>query len=247
MSGLLKEGLLQLMHDDPDIDRLFNGRFNAIQELLEKYVCEIELFNEAYGLVNVQSHNELIVKHILDSLAPLGILLRILPSAPASNFSIPDSRSSIKIADIGSGAGLPGIPLAIALPGIFFTLVEKMGRRAGFLKNSLALLALPNAGIIEKEMEKLEAEQFDLIICRAFKPLSADLIKKFSRLLKAEGSMAFYKGRLEKTAEEIRESGIGDTCELVKIRVPFLNEERHVLVLKTQKHNAVHRQMLKVE
>jgi 16S rRNA (guanine527-N7)-methyltransferase len=240
MSGLLKEGLLRLMHNDPDIDKLCGSRFDAIQELLEKYVCEIELFNEAYGLVNVQSRDELIVKHILDSLAPLGILLRILS---------PASRASIKAADIGSGAGLPGIPLAIAMPGIFFTLVEKMGRRAGFLKNSLALLALPNAGIVEREMEKLEAEQFDLIICRAFKPLSADLIKKFNRLLKAEGSMAFYKGRLEKTAGEIKESGIGNTYELIKIRVPFLDEERHVLVLKTQKQSLkpVRQQALKAE
>jgi 16S rRNA (guanine527-N7)-methyltransferase len=225
MSALLKEGLLHLMHDDPDIDKLCGSRFDAIQELLEKYVCEIELFNEAYGLVNVQSRDELIVKHILDSLAPLGILFRTLSAA---------QRVSGKVADIGSGAGLPGIPLAIAMPGIFFSLVEKMGRRAGFLKNSLALLALPNAGTIEKEMEKLEAEQFDLIVCRAFKPLSADLIKKFKRLLRAGGSMAFYKGRLEKTAEEIRESGIGNTCRPVKISVPFLDEERHVLVLKAE-------------
>jgi 16S rRNA (guanine527-N7)-methyltransferase len=223
MSALLKEGLLHLMHDDPDIDKLCGSRFDTIRELLEKYICEIELFNEAYGLVKVQSHDELIVKHILDSLSPLGILFRILSDVP---------RASGKVADIGSGAGLPGIPLAIAMPGISFSLVEKMGRRVGFLKNSLALLALPNAGIIEQEMEKLEAEQFDLVICRAFKPLSADLIKKFRRLLKAEGSMVFYKGRLEKITEEIRESGIENICRPAKINVPFLDEERHVLVLK---------------
>ena len=73
--------------------------------LLQKYMDEIELFNEAYGLVKVQNKQELYVKHILDSLAPLEILIQNMPDTECS------------IADIGSGAGLPGIPLAICQIG----------------------------------------------------------------------------------------------------------------------------------
>ncbi len=113
-SVLLKEGLAKLGIEES------GGR---ILPLLERYIEEIELFNPAYGLVKVKDRRELIVKHILDSLAPIKIIRDL------SKNSI-----SLKIADVGSGAGLPGIPLAVCLPNAAFTLIERMGRRAGFLE-----------------------------------------------------------------------------------------------------------------
>ncbi|MDR1058118.1 MAG: class I SAM-dependent methyltransferase, partial [Treponema sp.] len=126
---LLKEGLDLLGASAPDINRVLISRKERIFFSLETYIAEIELFNPAYGLVGAGDRRELVIKHILDSLAPLGIIHRLLSAFP----------SPYNIADAGSGAGLPGIPLAICLPDVSFTLIERMGRRAGFLRNTLAV------------------------------------------------------------------------------------------------------------
>ena len=121
---LLEEGIEILRGGDKEIDCLFAPHAAEIIDLLDRYIKEIELFNPAYGLVGAADSSELVIKHILDSLAPLGIISRMLDRSAACR---------TQIADAGSGAGLPGIPLAIVLKDINFTLIEKMGRRAGFL------------------------------------------------------------------------------------------------------------------
>ena len=145
------------------------------------------------------------------------------------------------IADIGSGAGLPGIPLAICMPHAEFTLVERMGRRAGFLRNAIAVLSLSNVIVEEKDLFELachlpETKRFDLAVFRAFKPLEPALLKGIFRLLKPGGTIAAYKGRRKSAEEEMaqlekpgRESL---NREIIPLEVPFLNEERHLLLIK---------------
>ena len=221
-TALLEEGLVQL-----DI-----GALDKILPLLVKYIEEIELFNAAYGLVKVTDRRELIVKHILDSLAPLSIIL-----------SLVDKRA--KIADVGSGAGLPGIPLAVCMPDAEFTLIERMGRRTGFLRDVLALLGLPNVRVEETEMEKIRlpavAGRFDLAVFRAFRPLEPAILKGLLRLTAPGGTLAAYKGRRESVEEEMAQvlkcakEGTGPAIgswELLPLAVPFLEEERHLLLVK---------------
>ena len=232
--NLLEEGLAKLRIDGADFDRA--------AKLLTRYIEEIELFNKAYGLVKVKDRRELIVKHILDSLAPLSIL-RGLPTAQQT----PMAR---QVADVGSGAGLPGIPLAICMPDAEFTLIERMGRRAGFLQNVLAILGLSNVRVEEKEMEKINpAGSFDLVVFRAFRPLEPAIFKGLSRLLSPGGVLAAYKGRRENLEEEM--AGLLETAnkgaaffsiggqeflpwEAIPLEVPFLEEERHLVLIKTK-------------
>jgi len=216
-NALLSEGIGALCKNEDEHKRLFM--------LLDRYIKEIELFNPAYGLVGTSDTKELIVKHILDSLAPLEIIFRLL--AELTTDSIP------KIADAGSGAGLPGIPLAIALPQCEFTLIERMGRRAGFLMNTKAVLALSNVTVEENEIEKAAPNQFDIITFRAFKPLEPKLLKTFYNICKPGGIIAAYKGRREKIEEEM--SLLQEAYpewEAIRYAVPFLDEERHLLVIK---------------
>jgi len=197
-----------------------------ILALLNKYMDEIELFNSAYGLVKVKDRDELTVKHILDSLAPVNILLRLAGKAGSKRPAI---------ADVGSGAGLPGIPLAVCMNGAEFTLVERMGRRAGFLRNVQALLGLANVKIEETEMEKAAGGRFDLIVFRAFRPLTPPVLKGLLKLLAPCGTLAAYKGRRESIEEEMAAIG-GDgnlRWETVPLEVPFLEEERHLVLIKT--------------
>ncbi|MDR0623769.1 MAG: 16S rRNA (guanine(527)-N(7))-methyltransferase RsmG [Treponema sp.] len=223
IDSTLAEGLAALGESDPDIKKIFSSPENAITALLENYMEEIELFNPAYGLVGAKDRRELVVKHILDSLAPLGIIHRLLRAFPPPH----------AIADAGSGAGLPGIPLAICLPGVPVTLIERMGRRAGFLRNTLAVLGLSNAVVEEKELEQTPPGQFQIITFRAFRPLEPRLLKSLFRACAEGGLLAAYKGRREKIEEEMTMAGnAAGSWEALPCPVPFLEEERHLLIIK---------------
>jgi 16S rRNA (guanine527-N7)-methyltransferase len=224
MDELLEQGLRCLRESDPDIHRLLEPRMETVSRLLNMYIEEVELFNPAYSLVKVQDRRELVLKHILDSLGPLGMLSRFLQKA---------GEGPRQIADVGSGAGLPGIPLAICLEAHRFTLIERMGRRAGFLRNVQALLGLGNVAVEEGEMEKAEAGRFDLITFRALRPLDPGLVKALFRLLAPQrdhGALVAYKGRGDTVRAEL--AGLdAPHWELLPVRVPFLEEERHVVML----------------
>jgi 16S rRNA (guanine527-N7)-methyltransferase len=225
---LLSDGIKALRQQDTDIDRLFASRHEECVALLTRYISEIELFNPAYGLVGTGDTQELTIKHILDSLAPVGVLSRLLDELCAHNATAP------KIADAGSGAGLPGIPLAIALPHVEFTLIERMGRRAGFLLNTKAALNLANVTVEEGELEQTAPGRFNLVTFRAFKPLEPKLLKTLFRACADNGAIAAYKGRREKIEQEMvpLEKYSGE-WKAIPCKVPFLNEERHLLVIKS--------------
>jgi len=223
---LLEEGIKSLCKNDSEIERLAANRAEEIISLLERYIKEIELFNSAYGLVAAGSTKEIVIRHILDSLAPLGKISRLLSGK--------DKTSRPQIADAGSGAGLPGIPLAIALPECNFTLIERMGRRAGFLYSTSAVLGLSNITVEECGLEETESGRFSLVTFRAFKPLEPKLLKTLLNVCEEGGIIAAYKGRLEKIKQEI--SPLEKICgkwEAIPYGVPFLDEERHLLVIRS--------------
>ena len=251
---LLSEGIEILCKGDEGINFLIAPNKEKIITTLCAYINEIETFNPAYGLVGTTDSNELVIKHILDSLAPLGIIWKILPRTTQTtrtntneenrNISA-SSEPSVRcpceplraeIADAGSGAGLPGIPLAISLPEYSFTLIERMGRRAGFLLNTKAALEISNVNIEESELKKCAsplAAQFDLITFRAFKPLEPKLLKILQKLLKPGGIIAAYKGKLDKIQAEMASLQVAQPdWEAIPYTVPFLDEERNLLVIK---------------
>ena len=234
---LLLQGIELLCKNDKTFKDLIAARNSEIISLLDCYIKEIELFNPAYGLVGVDNTEELIIKHILDSLAPIGILSQLFSSLRACavrrNAMPPcELLQKIKIADVGSGAGLPGIPLAIALPNCDFTLIERMGRRAGFLFNTIAVLGLSNITIEENEIEKTQSGRFDLITFRAFKPLDPKLLKTLLQTCVPGGIIAAYKGKYEKINEEM--APFQRNWEAIPYKVPFLDDERHLLVIKAE-------------
>jgi 16S rRNA (guanine527-N7)-methyltransferase len=218
-SDLLSDGISALCENDKEIERIFSNRSEEIISLLCRYINEIELFNSAYGLVGTSDTKELVIRHILDSLAPLGKISLLL------------SKNSATIADAGSGAGLPGIPLAIALPECKFTLIERMGRRAGFLLNTCAILKLSNVSVEESEFEKTKNSPFSLVTFRAFKPMEPKLIKNLFKVCEKGGAIAAYKGKLDKINQEMAPLQSGQ-WEAIPYAVPFLDEERHLLVIK---------------
>lgn len=180
------------------------------------YQAEIETWNERLGLVSLKSPDDLVVKHLLDSLAPWKIL-------EAFGFS--------SMADLGSGAGFPGIPLALTFPSARTVLVERMERRAGFLQSTLASLKRTDVVVLQRTFEEVK-DTFDLVTFRAFTPLEPKIVKKMKRLLTPQGCIAAYKGRREVLDAELAALGeLASGAQVIPLTVPFLNEERHLVVI----------------
>lgn len=191
---------------------------------MEKYINEIILFNSAYNLTNTSDHDELVVRHILDSLAGYTAINSLISNA-----------AEITIGDIGSGGGLPGIPLAAAFPQVQFRLVERMAKRCAFLENCAALLGLKNVQVSNSEAEKVPAECFDLVTFRAFRPLDEKMTKTLLRMTKTGGKLVAYKAKMESITEEM--NGIKNLVpeyEVVKLEVPGLEDSERNLVVITK-------------
>lgn len=210
----LKEGILQC--------GIAENMVEDLCQKMESYINEIILFNSAYNLTNTSDHDELVVRHILDSLSGYKEIGALLPSV----------SESFVVGDIGSGGGLPGIPLAAAFPEIQFRLVERMSKRCAFLENCAAILGLKNVQVINCEAEQVDLESFDVITFRAFRPLDKKMIKTLLRIVKKDGYLCAYKAKLENIKEEM--NGISDivpSYEIKPLKVPGLEDSERNLVL----------------
>ncbi len=137
------------------------------KDLLVRYSDELLLWNRRMNLVGARDEEEFVRKHLLDSLAGFPVIRD-------------EGRGSI--ADLGTGAGLPGIPLAVMLPDRDVYLVERSGKRCAFLRSCTSILRLPHLRVVEADYADIR-EQFGTITFRAFTPLSAEEAKRLARLL----------------------------------------------------------------
>ena len=181
---------------------------------------EIELFNPKYALVNAGGE-ELVVRHILDCLAPVGIFRQF-------------SKPSVRMADLGSGSGLPGLVLSSVFDNWDISLVERMGRRAGFLRNTVAAMGFgPNVQVVQKDLSEVR-NQYDIITFRAFRPFK-DIISDLNRILATDGAVLAYKSSEENIREEIRvlEDYVGSsfTAREIGYQVPMLDARRCMLAV----------------
>ena len=228
----LKKGLCELSSTDLD----FTKDENLIPKI-KNYIREIILFNSAYNLTNTSDFNEIVVNHILDSLSAASVIKKLAKELEESLGIGSDEKTSdnkIQIADIGSGGGLPGIPLALTLPEFNFTLVERMDKRCAFLENQAAILGLKNTKVLKSEAEKVPAESFNLITFRAFRPLDKAMIKTLLNLTKKGGIIAAYKAKEKSISQEME--GIKEIVpeyQVIPLTVPFLDEhERKMVVIR---------------
>lgn len=222
-ADLLRRGLaeLSLPPDGPLSSRLL------------RYAAEIEAWNPAYGLVGA-SGDELIVKHLLDSLAPLKTIQELLEgiASARSPGALSKDRPELRLADLGTGAGLPGIPLALALPETRVALVDRMTRRIRFLEAMRDQLPLPNVDIVEEQVEHARG-RWDLLTFRAFRPFERKLFKRVFALCEPDGFVVAYKGKADKAQAELAEiEGLYSSAEIRPVTVPFLDDERCLVVLR---------------
>jgi len=205
-SATLRAGLAELAVPDP----------HRVLRLLERYLDELQRWNPRFGLVNAADRRELVIRHVLDSLAAW----RQVQEAAAAG--------SGSVLDIGSGAGFPGIPLAVALPELSFTLLERMSRRAAFLKTCGVLLDLSRLQVIGGDLHEVEGD-YEVITFRAMAPFDR-FLREAARSGVRWRTVIAYKGKEERARREIEEArrGGGESLHLrcVRIRAPFMDEER---------------------
>lgn len=186
------------------------------QKQLVAYVELLNKWNKAYNLTSVRDPNEMLVRHILDSVV-------VAPHLQGSRFI-----------DVGTGPGLPGIPLAIVLPDAHFTLLDSLGKRVRFLRQVQHELKLDNVAPVQSRVEVFPAEPpFDGVISRAFASLN-DMVSWCQHLPAPSGRFYALKGHVPD--DEIAQLPAGFTVEkIIKLQVPELDGERHLVLLKHNK------------
>jgi len=183
-----------------------------IEQLLT-YVGLLEKWNKTYNLTAVRKPRDMISHHLLDSLA-------ILPWV-----------SGDSLIDVGSGAGLPGIPLAIARPEMAVTLVDSLGKRCRFLSHVTRELKLNTISVVESRAEKWVAvEPPALITARAVAALPV-LLEQTRHLFAADTVMLAAKGRWPQTELEALPADF-QLAESIKLDIPGVTGERHLLRIK---------------
>lgn len=232
MSDILKDGLKILSFSDEQVE--------IISPKIEQYIKELILFNSAYNLVNTDNHDEIVIRHILDSLSAVSQLKELVKKVSIqkkvnkndSNDSNDSSeinkqfKDKIIIGDIGSGGGLPGIPLGIAMPECKFVLVERMSKRCAFLENVVAILGLTNVAVMNVEAEQVKSGSIDIAVFRAFRPLDKKMIKTLLNIIPSTGVLAAYKAKLDKIKEEMSAINYDENLySVIPLKVPFLTED----------------------
>ena len=179
---------------------------------LEALVAELADWNTRVNLTAITHPAEVVDKHLLDSLA-------VLPWLRGHT-----------VADVGSGAGFPGLPLAIADPERRYTLIESTGKKVKFMCHVVERLALPNVEVVQGRAEALKPSRaFDTVISRALGPLS-DFVRVAGHLAGRGGRLLAMKGKVPEA--EIRALGGGWKALAVHaVRVPGLEAERCLVEL----------------
>lgn len=188
----------------------------ALAEPLTRYLALMLRWNAAYNLTAIRDPREMVTKHLLDSLAMAPFV--------GTAVGVPN------LADLGTGAGLPGIPLAIAHPDLRVTLVESNGKKARFMREALRTLRLSNAEVAESRIEALDRPgEFAAITARALATLPL-ILQLGGHLIAPGGVLLAMKGA--RPDEEIAALPSGWAVRWMQtLPVPGLDAERHLVTI----------------
>ena len=207
LAAVLREGLTGLGLDLPA----------AVQARLLAYVALLKKWNATYNLTAIRDDAEMVTQHLLDSLSVLPALQEL-------------ALAGRRWADIGSGAGLPGIPLAIVRPDLDMTLVETVAKKSAFQRQAKIELGLANLTVVNRRVEELPGGGFDAVISRAFAEL-ADFVRLAGHLPAPDGRLYAMKGLLPDD-EISRLPQAWAVVDCIRLSVPGLDAQRHLIILE---------------
>ena len=183
------------------------------REKLLSYIAMIHKWNKVYNLTAIREPENMLTQHILDSLS-------VVPHIHGAT-----------MLDVGCGAGLPGIPLALARPEMEVTMLDSSHKKTAFVQQALIELGIRNAKVICGRVEALSPEKkFDVVISRAFSDL-AEFVKLAGNLVAKGGSMVAMKGVYPH--EELAQlPGNAEVEQVIPLTVPGLEANRHLVMIK---------------
>lgn len=206
-------------------------------EALKRFLDLLQRWNRVYNLTAVRDPQDMLVQHLLDALAIIPVLARL-----AQGQSVPpkvglDGRTPVPlevlaelhVADIGSGAGIPGLVLAIACPSVHLLSIEPVGKKCAFQQQVASELVLAHVTVKQARAEQVTAP-CDWVMCRALTSL-AEFIRISAGLLKPSSRLAALKGRRAEIDAELQALPEGWQAEVIPVKVPGLAAERHLVVL----------------
>lgn len=182
----------------------------SIQNSMLSFLKFLQKWNKAYNLTAIDDLTAMVSVHLLDSL------------------SIAPYLEGDHILDIGSGAGFPGIPLALAYPDKKFVLLDSVGKKTRFLLQAASTFKITNIEVVQARMEKFSSNHcFDVIICRAVGEM-AGIVKKTKQVICPKGRWLMMKG--EYPHKEMQ--ALTNTAKAIALKVPGLKAQRHVIVIE---------------
>lgn len=178
--------------------------------VLARYIDLLVRWNRAYNLTAVRDPADMVTRHVLDSLG-------VLPWVAGA-----------RVVDVGSGAGLPGIPLAVVRPELEVTLLDSNGKKTRFMQHAVSTLGLARVQVVQARVERWTPPQpFDTVVCRAFAELG-EIWRRVAHLCAPGARLLALKGAVDR--REI--AALPDTARVVAVhpvRIPGLDAERHVV------------------
>jgi 16S rRNA (guanine527-N7)-methyltransferase len=184
------------------------------QQRLLAFITLLEKWNRSFNLTAIEGAEAMVTHHLLDSLS-------ILPFIEGT-----------RVLDVGSGAGLPGLPLAVARPDWQFVLLDSNGKKTRFMQQAVLELSLSNISVVKSRIEEYRPQRaFDTVVSRAFTGL-AEFVTACDTACGAQTRLHAMKGQYPQ-AELQALPAIGYTAEVVKLNVPGLTAERHLVSLES--------------
>lgn len=184
---------------------------------LIQYTAELQSVNRKLNLVRAADEETLLRRHLFDALAGLPVLGTAGPETAA---------------DVGSGCGIPGIPLAVFWTNTRMTLIERSAKRASFLSYAAAVCGLSDRVTVENRDLKELNREFDLVTFRAFRQFD-EFIAPLLKITKPGGLIAAYKGTEESVRGDLNTSAVAlPTAEIKIIKNPFYEAERRLLLIR---------------
>ncbi|MEK6748397.1 MAG: 16S rRNA (guanine(527)-N(7))-methyltransferase RsmG [Pseudomonadota bacterium] len=178
-----------------------------------RYVASLYKWNQVYNLTSVRRPDQIAVRHILDSLA------------------VWQQVRGQRVLDVGSGAGLPGIPLAILMAGKQFVLIDSVAKKTRFMLQAALELGLQNVEVVQHRVEDYRtARPFDTVVSRAFSSIR-EMLQLTQEVLAPGGVYLALKGAYPEHELAELPAGFGVT-KLVPLKVPGLDAERHVVCIE---------------
>lgn len=188
-------------------------------ELLFQYIDLLCKWGKAFNLTSIESKEQMLIKHILDSLT-------IYPYLTGKH-----------CLDIGTGAGLPGIPLSLVYPEMHFSLLDSNAKKIRFVRQALLELKLENVDLKQCRVENLKSieaqAEYSCILSRAFSSLRK-IVEMCYPLKASEGSVIAMKGKISSSElEELRLVPFKlNSVQVEALKVPYLKEERHLVIVR---------------